>query len=51
MPRVTYATLANRITKKGVTRDVAELVLDEARGLPADQQAELLRLFNDRFPE
>jgi hypothetical protein len=51
MPRVTYATLANRITKKGVTRDVAELVLDEGRALPADQQAELLRLFNDRFPE
>lgn len=49
MPHVTYATLANRITKKGVSRDVAELVLDEARGLPADQQSELLRLFNERF--
>lgn len=49
-PKVTYAVLASRV-KKCADRDVADLILDEARGLPADQQAELQRLVDEKFPQ
>lgn len=44
-----YAKLAERINRSDA-RDVAELILDEGRHLPADQQRELGRLVDDRFP-
>lgn len=49
-PKVSYARLADRIGKAS-DRDVAALVLDEGRGLPADQQRELQNLFDQRFGE
>lgn len=49
-PRVTYAQLADRL-QKASDRDVALLVLDEGRGLPSDQQRDLQRVFEERFPE
>ena len=45
----TYAQLADRINK-AARRDDAELVLDAARHLPADQQQELARLVDAKFP-
>lgn len=45
----TYAQLASRINKAGA-RDVAELILDEARHLPEDQRRDLQKIFDDRFP-
>lgn len=46
----TYAKLAERINK-AASRDDADLVLDEARALPADQQADLQRLADDKLPQ
>lgn len=48
-PTVTYAALAGRI-KKAKDREAVELVLDEGRALPADQQAELKKLADEKFP-
>lgn len=48
-PSPTYAQLAARVNRC-TTREAAELALDEGRGLPSDQQADLLRVFDDRFP-
>lgn len=47
-PKVTYAVLADRI-QKATDAEVAALVLDEARALPADQQADLQRLYDEKF--
>jgi hypothetical protein len=49
-PVVTYAKLADRI-QKASDRDVAVLVLDEGRALPADQQRDLQKVFDEKFPE
>lgn len=49
-PQATFAVLANRLLK-AKSKDDAELITDEARGLPQDQQAELQRLFDERFPK
>lgn len=48
-PVVKYAVLADRV-QRAADRDVAELVLDEGRALPADQQADLRRVFDERWP-
>jgi energy-coupling factor transporter ATP-binding protein EcfA2 len=48
-PVVTYAKLADRL-HKAADRDVAELVLDEGRGLPSDQQRDLRKIFDERWP-
>jgi recombination protein RecT len=45
----TYAQLAEKI-KAAKTRDVAELVLDEGRALPADQLKDLAALADGKFP-
>lgn len=45
----TYAQLADQINK-ATSRDTADLVLDTARHLPSDQQKDLEKLLNDRFP-
>lgn len=44
LPKVTYAALADAIVK-AKDRDTAALSLDEGRGLPDDQRAELSALF------
>lgn len=49
LPKVTYAQLADAITK-AKDRDDAAQALDEGRGLPGDQYAELTALFNRKFP-
>jgi hypothetical protein len=49
-PTVTYAKLADRI-QKASDREIAELVLDEGRALPADQQRDLRKVFDEKFPE
>ena len=46
----TYAQLAERL-QKAKDRDIADLVLDEARSLPDDQRQDLERLHAERFPE
>lgn len=48
-PPVTYAELAERL-KKAKTRDAADLLVDEARALPADQYDELEALADKAFP-
>lgn len=48
-PKVTYAKLADRITKAD-GRDIVDLILDEGRALPPDQREELNRLANEKFP-
>jgi hypothetical protein len=45
-----YARLAERINK-AADREAADVVLDEGRALPADQQRDLKKLADDRFPE
>ena len=47
--KVSYAKLADRL-QKAKDRDVADLILDEGRDLPADQQADLRRLHAAKFP-
>lgn len=44
-----YAALADRLTKCD-DADIASLILDEGRALPADQQADLQKLFDGKFP-
>lgn len=44
----TYAALADRLTKCA-DQDTAVLILDEGRSLPADQQADLQKLFDSKF--
>lgn len=48
-PAVSFAKLAERLNK-AKQRDVAELILDEGRALPQDQQDDLQRLYDERFP-
>lgn len=48
-PAPSYAQLATKLNK-AKTRAAAELILDEGRALPTDQQADLQRVFDDRFP-
>ena len=45
LPKVTYAQLADQIAK-AKDRDEAAEVLDQGRGLPDDQRAELTAVFN-----
>lgn len=47
-PAVTYAQLADRLTKCG-DFDTAALILDEARALPDDQQKDLSNLYAEKF--
>jgi hypothetical protein len=47
-PKVTYATLADRL-QKCADADTAALILDEGRALPADQQADLSKLYAGKF--
>lgn len=47
--RPTYAQLATRLSK-AADKDAADLILDEARALPADQQRDLKRLADERWP-
>lgn len=47
----TYAQLAEKIQERCVNRDDALMELDQARHLPADQQAELKALIDRSFPE
>jgi hypothetical protein len=49
-PKVTYAVLSDRLNK-AADRDAALLVLDEGRALAPDQQADLQKLFDQRFPQ
>jgi hypothetical protein len=49
-PKVTYATLAGRL-QKCTDADTAALIVDEGRALPADQQADLAKLFATQFPK
>ena len=44
-----YAALADRMTKCE-DADIAGLILDEGRALPADQQADLQKLYDAKFP-
>jgi hypothetical protein len=46
---VTYSRLADRVNR-AADREAAELVLDEGRVLPADQQGELSKLVDAKFP-
>lgn len=48
-PTITYAALAARMNR-AKKRDVADEILDEGRALPADQQADLRKLANEKFP-
>lgn len=48
-PTVTYAALADRMNNCA-DADIASLILDEGRALPADQQADLQKLFDGKFP-
>lgn len=48
-PAVTYAALADRL--KTADADTALVILDEGRALPADQQADLKKLCDERFPQ
>jgi recombination protein RecT len=48
-PTVTYAALAARMNRAR-SRDTAALILDEGRALPQDQQAELRKLHDEKFP-
>ena len=48
-PTVTYAALADRLNTCA-DADIASLILDEGRALPADQQADLQKLFDGKFP-
>ncbi|WP_019652227.1 recombinase RecT [Variovorax atrisoli] len=45
----TYAQLADQINK-ATSRDTADLVLDTARHLPADQQKDLAALIDGKYP-
>lgn len=47
-PQVTYAQLADRL-HGCADADTAALILDEARGLPADQQHDLSKIYADKF--
>lgn len=49
VPKVTYAILADRVNN-AADRDAGAVILDEGRALPADQQADLQKLFDDKFP-
>jgi hypothetical protein len=49
-PKVTYAALATRL-QKCADADTAALIVDEGRALPADQQADLAKLFATQFPK
>lgn len=49
-PKLSYAQLADRMNA-AKNRDGADLILDEARNLPADQMVDLLTLANKRFPK
>lgn len=49
LPKVTYAQLADSITK-AKNRDDAAMALDEGRGLPDDQRADLAALFHRTWP-
>lgn len=46
---VTYSRLAERVNR-AADREAAELVLDESRALPGQQQSELKAIFDERFP-
>jgi recombination protein RecT len=48
-PTVTYASLASRLNR-AKKREVGDEVLDEGRALPADQQADLKKLYDEKFP-
>lgn len=48
-PKVTYAALASRMNK-AKNREVADQILDEGRALPEDQQADLRKLADEKFP-
>ncbi len=48
-PQATYAQLADRINA-AKTRDAVDLILDEARSLPADQMNDLVALADKKFP-
>lgn len=48
LPKVTYAQLADQITK-AKDRDEAAEALDQGRGLPDDQRAELTAVFNRKW--
>lgn len=48
-PVVSYARLAERL-QKAADRDACDLILDEGRALPADQQADLRRLADEKWP-
>jgi recombination protein RecT len=47
--KVTYASLADRL-QKCTDKEVALLLVDEARALPAKQRTELQALFDKQFP-
>lgn len=47
-PGPTYAQLADQVNKS-TSREVADLVLDSATDLPADQQADLRKLVESKF--
>lgn len=49
-PKVTYAALADRL-QQCKDADSAAVILDEGRALPADQQADLQKLFDGKFPK
>jgi hypothetical protein len=44
-----YATLADRLNK-AADKDAADVILDEGRGLPADQYEGLAAIHAERFP-
>lgn len=48
-PRVVYSKLASRLLK-AASKDDADLIVDEGRALPADQQDDLRRLAGERWP-
>jgi len=48
-PRPAYADLVERL-KTAKNRDGADLILDQARHLPADQQKDLAKFADDKFP-
>lgn len=49
-PQVTFAKLAERL-HAAADSDAATLILDEARVLPAEQQAELQGIFDEKFED
>lgn len=47
--QVTQAQLVDRL-HRAKSREAAELLQDEARALPSDQQAEFARMVDEKFP-